>query len=91
MSRLTRRFNYGSELKNINETLYNQLNDSFFTIATAVNTKSTRAVFAFDPPANDPVNAGLDIGDTWTNTTSNKAWIMTSRASANSVTWTIIT
>lgn len=91
MSRLSRRFNWGSELKNINQTLYNQLNDSYFSISVAVNTKSTRMVSDFDPPASDPINAGLDIGDLWVNQKSNTAWIMTSRSTTNSVTWTQIT
>lgn len=91
MSRLTRRFNYGTEIKNINDTLYNQLNDSYYSTATVVNTKSTRFAATIDAPANDQANAGLDIGDLWINSDSDTAWIMTSRISPEQVTWKQIT
>lgn len=91
MARLSRRFNWGTEIKNVNPTLYNQLNDAYFSIAIAVNTKSTRITSTLDPPADDDVNAGLDIGDIWINTSSNTAWIMTSRVNLNNVVWTQIT
>lgn len=91
MSRLSRRFNYGTEVKNVNPTLYNQLNDSYYSISLAVNTKSTRFVAEIDAPANDQVNAGLDLGDFWVNTKTDKAWIMTSRITPNAVTWKQIT
>lgn len=91
MVRLNRKFNYGAEVKNLNDTLYNQLNDSYFSTSVAVNSKSTRMVQTFDAPANDPVNSGLDIGDMWVNTNTDSAWIMTSRLSLNQVTWKLIT
>ena len=51
MSRLARKFNYGTEIKNVNDTLYNQLNDSYYSTALVVNTKATRMVSNFDAPA----------------------------------------
>lgn len=91
MSRLQRRFNYGTEIKNVNDTLYNQLNDSYYSTATVVNTKSTRVVNTINPPANDQINSGLDIGDFWVNSDTDTAWIMTSRVTAEQVTWKQIT
>lgn len=91
MSRLQRRFNFGTEIKNVNDTLYNQLNDSYYTTATTVNTKSTRMVNTINAPANDQINAGLDIGDFWVNSETDTAWIMTSRVTAQQVTWKQIT
>jgi len=91
MSRIPRKFNYGSEVKNINETLYNQLNDSYYEVSTCVSTKTTRFEQKTNPPSSDKVNAGLDIGDIWINSATNSAWIMTSRTTAASVTWTLIT
>lgn len=91
MSRLPRKFNYGTELKNLNNTLYNQLNDSYYATALVVNTKATRMVETRDPPLDDQINAGLDIGDFWVNTSTDTAWIMTSRATLNKVTWKQIT
>jgi hypothetical protein len=75
----------------VNDTLYNQLNDSYYNIASVVNTKSTRIVYETDPVGNDDINATLDLGDIWINSKSNNAWIMTSRVSLNVVTWTKIT
>jgi len=91
MSRLQRRFNFGAEIKNVNDTLYNQMNDSYFSIAVVVNTKSTRVETDVDAPANDPINSGLDIGDLWVNKSTDKAWIMTSRVTSEQVTWKQIT
>lgn len=91
MSRLPRKFNYGTEIKNVNDTLYNQLNDSYYATALVVNTKCTRMVSTIDAPTDDPINAGLDIGDFWVNSNNDTAWIMTSRASLNKVTWKQIT
>lgn len=91
MSRLARKFNYGTEIKNVNDTLYNQLNDSYYSTALVVNTKATRMVSNFDAPANEQINSGLDIGDFWINEVTNQAWIMTSRATLEKVTWKQIT
>lgn len=91
MGRLQKRFNYGTEIKNVNSTLYNQLNDSFYDISNAVNSKSTVHVDVIDAPANSQVNPGLDIGSFWVNKTTDTAWIMTSRTTPSDVTWKQIT
>lgn len=91
MSRLPTRFNFGSAIKTLSEQLYNQLNDSYFSVATAVNARPVTRVDTRDPPSQGQVNGGLSIGDTWVNQTTDSAWIMTSRTSLESVTWKQIT
>ena len=91
MVRLIQRFNWGSEVKNINETLYNQLNDSFYIISQAMFSKTTKAPMNSDPSSSSQANIGYDVGDVWINQSSNKAWIMTSRSTKTNVTWTLIT
>lgn len=63
MPTLAPRFNWGDEVKNINPTLYNQLNDSYTNTARVTNTKSSRFVFNTNPQADDPVNVNFDKGD----------------------------
>lgn len=90
MPSLPTRFNWGITIKNMNPTLYNQLNDTYTDTARAVNAKVNKNINAKDPPANAAENAIFDIGDIWINTTSDRAWIMTSRQTNNQVTWTEI-
>lgn len=84
-------FNWGSEVKNINPTLYNQLNDSYTTTARVINTKISKRVTTEDPPADSQTNLIFEIGDIWVNQSSDTAWIMTSRTTNTAVTWTLIT
>lgn len=91
MPTLTPRFNWGTEIKNINPTLYNQLNDSFSSTARIVNTKVSKNVATSNPPANDPINANFEEGDLWVNKSTDTAWILTSRTTNNAVTWKQIT
>ena len=91
MSRLPIRFNFGSAIKTLSDQLYNQLNDSYFSIAAAVNVRPTIRVETGDPPAQSQANGGLSVGDIWINQTTDSAWIMTSRTSLESVTWKQIT
>lgn len=91
MSRLQKRYNYGTEIKNVNETLYNQLNDTYFDIANAVNTKPNSHRDKVDAPADAQINKGFEIGDFWVNETTDTAWIMTSRTTPFKVTWKQIT
>lgn len=87
----TPRFNWGTEIKNINPTLYNQLNDSFSSTARVLNTKISKYITNVDPPADDPVNVNFDQADIWVNQLTNNAWILTSRTTNTAVTWKIIT
>lgn len=91
MSRLLPNFNYGSEIKNLNPTLYNQLRDSYFDTASVVNTKASKYVTNVAPPADAAINASLDIGDLWVNSLTDTAWIMTSRTTNTAATWKQIT
>jgi len=84
-------FNFGTEIKNLNATLYNQLRDSFNTTATIVNTKPSRNITTVNPPADAAINASFEFGDFWINKSTNAAWILTSRTTNTAVTWTLIT
>lgn len=90
MTRLDERYNWGSEVSKENPQLYRQLNDVYFDIAKTSNGKSNKNVTQTDPPADDPVNKNFDIGDLWIRTDTDSAWIMTSRTSAEAVTWSSI-
>ncbi len=91
MPSLPPRYNWGSEIKNINPTLYNQLNDAYTISSRIINTKVTKNVTTVDPTADSVSNASYDIGDIWINTNSDSAWIMTSRQTNTQVVWTLIT
>lgn len=91
MPTLTPRFNWGTEIKNINPTLYNQLNDSFSSTARIVNTKVSKNIATTNPPADDQINANFEEGDLWVNKSTDTAWILTSRTSNTAVTWKQIT
>ncbi len=91
MPKLISKYNWGSELKNINETLYRQLNDSFTTVSQVVNTKPSSNVTTTDPIADTLFNNQFQEGDFWINKLTNNAWILTSRSTNTAVTWTKIT
>lgn len=91
MSRLPTRYNFGSEVRNLNNQLYNQLVDMFGKTSDAVNGKVNKYATDSSPPASDQINQEFDIGDIWVRTDTNTAWIMTSRTTAKDVTWTQIT
>ena len=90
MANLPTRFNFGTEVKNYNLTLYNQLNDMYTSIARIVNSKVNKNVTTSDPPADAAQNASYEIGDIWINTSTDSAWIMTSRQSNTIATWTLV-
>jgi len=91
MPNLSPNYNYGSEIRNENPELYNQLRDNYFDIAKVTNTKSSKNAQTSDPVADAQVNLNYDIGDFWVNTSTNHAWIMTSRLTNSNVVWTQIT
>jgi hypothetical protein len=89
---LSRVFNWGVRIKDMGDDLYNQLSKAYTDTANVVNTKVSKRVIADqDPPASDQVNKNYDIGDVWVRTSSDRAWMMTSRTSDIAVTWTEIT
>lgn len=91
MPTLIPRYNWGTEIKNINPTLYNQLSDSYTATARVVNTKPTRYVTNVDPPADGQVNTLFEQGDLWINQATDNAWILTSRTTNTTVNWQKIT
>lgn len=91
MPSLIPRFNWGTEVKNSNPTLYNQLSDSYSLTARIVNTKISKYVAENDPASVDQVNSILEEGDIWINRLTDTAWIMTSRVTNEEVTWKQIT
>lgn len=90
-------FNYGSAVRNENPELNRQLSESYSKTAYAVNSKTSRYVTDgvrfpnVDPPANSDFNKNFELGDLYVRTDTNMAWIMTSRTTSESVTWTVIT
>lgn len=92
MPTLITNFNWGSNMLKENPLLYRQLSEAYSDTAKVVNTKSSRYVSPdTNPPANDQFNKNFEIGDFYIRTDTNTAWIMTSRTTAEIVTWTQIT
>jgi len=83
--------NLGTELKNENPTLYNQLNDSYSITARIVNGKPNKNVTNTTPPADSAQNASWEIGDIWVDQSTDSAYMMTSRQTNTAATWTLIT
>lgn len=91
MPSIPTRYNWGAAIKNVNETLYNQLSDVYSSITRLLNQKTSKAIYQSDPELDAQINVSYDIGDIWINTVSNTAWIMTSRITNTQVVWTQIT
>lgn len=84
--------NWGQASKSENPLLINELDDMYFDIANALSLLVKKNVISgANPPANDQRNSFFSIGDITVRTDTNAAWIMTSRTTANAVTWTLIT
>lgn len=94
---LVQNFNWGAALKNANPELARQLTEAYTQLAYAINTKVSKYFTDgntkpnVNPPANSDFNKNFEIGDVYVRTDTNSAWIMTSRTTANAVTWTLIT
>lgn len=90
-------YNWGRSLQNDNPELTRQLSQAYSETANAVNTKPSRYVTDgnqkpnVDPPAASELNKNFEIGDIYVRTDTDSAWIMTSRTTSESVTWTLIT
>jgi len=94
MVTLATNFNWGRSLENQNPLLTRQLSEAYEKTARIVNTKTSKYLTNTDPPnaaTPDQVNKNFELGDIWINTSSNNAWIMTSRTTDLLVTWTKIT
>ena len=97
MPTLITNFNWGASLRNQNPELTRQLSAAYQDTAFAVNTKiskySTDGIQRphVNPPANSDFNKNFEICDVYVRTDTDTAWMMTSRTTANAVTWTQIT
>lgn len=91
MTRLTNRYNWGSTLSKENPDLYRQLNDVYTDISMNANGKSNKVNMTMDPPADSQINKNFDIGDIWVRPDTDSAWMLTSRTTAEAVTWKLIT
>lgn len=91
MPTLSRKFNWGSEAQNSNPELYNQLSDVYENTASVVNTKISKYIATTDALSTAQVNKNFDIGDVWVNKLTNRVWMMTSRTTDVTVTWTPLT
>lgn len=91
MPLLATSFNYGTELKNENPTLYNQLSTAYSNVANAVNAKVGKNVSSLTPPADSDQNKSWEIGDIWVDSAGDNAYILTSRQTNSQATWVIIT
>lgn len=87
-------YNFGEAVYNENPNLTRQLSQMYTKTATITNSKASRYATNVDAPSSatpSDVNKNLDIGDLWVNSTSDTAWIMTSRTTDVLVTWKQIT
>lgn len=97
MPTLIQNFNWGTSLRNQNPELVRQLSTAYSDTAQVVNTKISKYTTDgiqrphVNPPANSDFNKNFEIGDIYVRTDADTAWIMTSRTTANAVTWTVIT
>lgn len=73
MTRVAPVYHWGSEVKNLNDVLYNQLQDCYSQVSSAMNTRPAVIVNSSNPPADAQVNATSNIGDIWVNSSSNTA------------------
>lgn len=97
MPRLVTTFNWGRQLEDESRLLTRQLSSAYTQTALVVNTKISKYVTDgelkphVDPPANSAFNENYELGDIYVRTDTDTAWIMTSRTTAQAVTWTQIT
>ena len=97
MPTLLTNFNWGASLRNFNPELTRQLSTAYTDTAQAVNTKISKYVTDgnqrphVNPPANSDFNKNFEIADVYVRSDTNTAWMMTSRTSSSTVTWTQIT
>lgn len=84
--------NFGREINELSPALANQLSQMYSDIVNALSLGIKKNVITgSDPAATDQRNSFFSVGDITVRTDTNKAWIMTSRTTPESVTWTQIT
>lgn len=97
MVTLIQNFNWGSAIRNANPELARQLSTAYTDTAQVVNTKISKYFTDglqkphVNPPASSQFNANFEIADVYVRTDTDTAWMMTSRTTAQAVTWTQIT
>jgi len=89
--RIPEKKNWGSTLYDENKELTRQLDSMYGDLSRAVN-KSVKAYVTEgnNPPASSQLNRDFEIGDEYIRKDVNMVWKLTSRTSANDVTWTLI-
>ena len=84
--------NFGQEIREMSPILSNQLSQMYTDIANAINLGIKKNVVSgADPVATAESNKLFSVGDITVRTDTNRAWIMTSRTTADTVVWTLIT
>lgn len=92
MPTLVTKFNWGSALENQNRLLTRQLDEMYTDVARCMNTKISKYILTgSDPAATSDANKNFELCDIAVRTDTDTAWIMTSRTSSTTVTWTQIT
>lgn len=90
-SNLPLKKNWGRDTGDVGN-LIRQLDEAYTDIANAVNNLVKKNILTgADPAATEQRNIFFSIGDIAIRTDNNKAWIMTSRTTPETVVWTIIT
>ena len=87
MARIDKKFSF-NVIGNANPELLRALDDMYDQLVDAVNSKATVTEQTTAPPASSPANATLEIGDIWVKTDTDAPSILTSRTTAEAVTWT---
>lgn len=84
--------NWGDAEESVDRSLLYQLDDMYFDIASALTFLIKKNILTgVDPQPTEQLNSLFSIGDLTIRTDTNRAWIMTSRTTDESVTWTLIT
>jgi hypothetical protein len=73
MTRIAPVYHWGSEVKNVNDVLYNQLQDCYSQISSAMNTRPVVIVKTLNPPADAQINGASNLGDIWVNSSTDTA------------------
>jgi hypothetical protein len=90
-SNLPLKKNFGNEVSYQMPQLARQLDEMYTDIANALSfVVKKNVITGADPAANDQRNSFFSIGDITVRTDTNAVWVMTSRTTPNTVTWTSV-
>lgn len=91
-SNLPLKKNFGREVSEELPYLARQLDEMYTDIANSINNLVKKNIVSgADPAVTDQRNSFFSIGDITIRTDTDKAWIMTSRTTPETVVWTLIT